>query len=49
MSIEIPEKCIEKEDVHLRLVFKNAVTPRQIGVSDDDRMMSIAINRMWYE
>lgn len=49
LSIEIPEKCIEKGDVHLRLVFKNAVTPRQIGVSDDDRMMSIAINRMWYE
>ena len=49
LSIEIPEKCIEKGDVHLRLVFKNAVTPRQIGILDDDRIMSIAINRMWFE
>ena len=49
LSIEIPEKCIEKEDVHLRLVFKNAVTPRQIGILDDDRIMSIAINSMWFE
>ena len=49
LSIEIPEKCIEKEDVHLRLVFKNAVTPSQIGILDDDMIMSIAINRMWFE
>ena len=49
LSFEIPEKSIEKGDVHLRIVFKNAVTPSQIGILDDDRIMSIAINRMWFE
>ena len=49
LSIEIPEKCIENGDIHLRLVFKNSITPRQIEILDDDRIMSIAINRMWFE
>lgn len=49
ISLVIPEKCIDKGDIHLRMVFKNAVTPRQIGAWSDDRAMSIAIDRMWFE
>jgi len=46
-SMSIPEKCVEDGKLVIRMVFPNAVTPRQIDeLSEDSRVLSVGFERM---
>ena len=44
ISILIPEDDIKDNSLLIRIVFPNAVTPKQIGESNDTCVLSIAVD-----
>ena len=49
MSLMIPEDYIKNNSLPIRIVFPNAVTPKQIGEGDDTRVLSIAVDSIKIE
>ena len=49
ISVLIPKDTVKKYALPIRIVFPNAVTPKQIGESEDTRVLSIAIESLKVE
>lgn len=49
ISVFIPKDVVKDNALPVRIVFPNAVTPKQIGESNDTRVLSIAISSMKIE
>lgn len=49
-TLTIPQNAIEKDELIIRMVFPNAVTPNQLDRNNPDtRILSVAFDSMWLE
>ena len=50
MVVTIPRDMIEDEELVIRMVFPNAVTPNQLDRNNPDRrVLSVAFASMWLQ
>ena len=50
MVVTIPKDMIEDEELIIRMVFPNAVTPNQLDRNNPDRrVLSVAFASMWLQ
>ena len=46
-SVAIDSAVIESGDMHIRFIMDSVISPKELGISEDDRTLGLFFRRMW--